>query len=108
VGHVIGAIDGRPIRSHTDYVSRMSTTPIGMQLRAAIVSGSGRLELSIPVADLPVPITQEGAPMHLSSLTDSTLGALLPGFKAFGLVQSARVLAVDNELATTGWIWVGA
>jgi serine protease DegQ len=101
-GDVIVAIDGRPIRGHADYVSRVSTTPIGMPLQVTLVRGSERLELSIPVADLPVPVTPEGAPMHLSSLRGLTLGTMLPGFKAFGLVQGARVLAVDTDLAATG------
>lgn len=101
-GDVIVAIDGRPIRSHADYVSRVSTTPIGMQLRVALVRGSERMELTIAVADLPVPAAPEGAPMQLSSLTGLTLGALLPGFKAFGLVQGARVLTVGDDLSATG------
>ena len=71
-------------------------------MQVALVRGSDRLELSIPVADLPVPASPEGAPMHLSSLTGLKLGAMLPGFKAFGLVQGARVLAVGDDLATTG------
>jgi S1-C subfamily serine protease len=42
----------------------------------------------------------EMAPMGLTSLNGLTLGAMLPGFKAFGLVQGARVLAVNGEMLT--------
>ena len=101
-GDVIVAINDRPIRGHADYVSRVATTPIGGQLRVAIVRGNGRLELPIAVADMPAPVTPEAAPMNLSSLAGLTLGAMLPGFKAFGLVQGARVLTVGDDLAKTG------
>jgi len=101
-GDVIVAINGQPIRGHADYVSRVATTPIGMQLRVAIVRGSERLEKTIAVTDLPVQPTPQSAPMQLTSLTGLTLGAILPGFKAFGLVQGARVLAIGADLEKTG------
>jgi serine protease DegQ len=101
-GDVIVAINGQPIRSHADYVSRVATTPIGTQLRVAIVRGSERLEKTIPVTDLPVPVTPQIAPMQLTSLTGLTLGAMLPGFRSFGLVHGARVLTVGANLEKTG------
>lgn len=101
-GDVIVAINGQPIRGHADYVSRVATTPIGMQLRVAIVRGSERLEKTIAVTDLPVQPTPQSAPMQLTSLTGLTLGAILPGFKAFGLVQGARVLTIGADLEKTG------
>ena len=96
-GDVIVAIDGKPVRGHSDYVARASTTPIGQKLRIELVSPSGRREVTLVVADVAVTPMREDPPMGLASLTGLSLGAMLPGFKAFGLVQGARVLAVEGD-----------
>ena len=102
VGDVIVAIDGKPIRGQSDYVARVATTPIGRPLEVSLVTSSGRRKLTLAVADFVVEPTPEHAPMGLVSLGGVTLGAMLPGFKAFGQVQGARVLGVDGAAAKTG------
>lgn len=97
-GDVIVAIDGKPVRGHTDYVARASTTPIGKKLKIELVSKSGKREVTLAVADVGVTPMSEAPPMGLTSLNGLTLGAMLPGFKAFGLVQGARVLTVNGEI----------
>jgi serine protease DegQ len=101
-GEVIVAIDDKPIRSHRDYVARVSTTPIGQSLTVTLVGAGGRKELSVAVSDIVVPPTPEITPSELTSLKGLTLGAMLPGFKAFGLVQGARVLTVEGAAARIG------
>ena len=53
--------------------------------------------MTLAVADVGVTPMSEAPPMGLTSLNGLTLGAMLPGFKAFGLVQGARVLTVNGE-----------
>jgi len=101
-GDVIVAIDGKPIRSHGDYVARVATTPIGQTLTVTLVGAGGRRELPMAVSDIVVPPTPEIAPSELASLKGLTLGAMLPGFKAFGVVQGARVLTVEGSAARIG------
>ncbi len=101
-GDVIVAIDGKPIRSHGDYVARVGTTPIGKTMTVSLVGAGGRRDLSMAVSDIVVPPTPVTAPSELSSLKGLTLGAMLPGFKAFGTVQGARVLAVEGMAARIG------
>jgi serine protease DegQ len=96
-GDVIVAINGKPVRSQSDYVARASTTPIGQTLKIQLVSQNGNREVKLTVADVAVMPMSEAPPMELASLKGLSLGALLPGFKAFGLVQGARVLAIDND-----------
>lgn len=96
-GDVIVAINGKAVRSHSDYVARASTTPIGQKLSIELVSKAGKRKLTLAIADVAVTPMSEGPPMGLSSLNGLTLGAMLPGFKTFGLVQGARVLAVNGE-----------
>jgi len=99
-GDVIVAINGSPIRTHTDYVARASTTPIGKKLTIQLVSSKGTRDVTLTVTDVSVTPMGERPPMGLSSLNGLTLGAMLPGFKTFGLVQGARVLAVEGETLT--------
>jgi serine protease DegQ len=101
-GEVIVAIDGKPIRSHGDYVSRIATTPIAQKLTVSLVGAEGRRDVSMAVADIIVPATPVAAPAALTALSGLTLGALLPGFKIFGIVQGARVLAAEGAAARTG------
>jgi serine protease DegQ len=99
-GDVIVAVDKKPVRANTDYIARASTTPIGQKLTLQLVSKAGKRDVAVTVADVQVTPMSEMAPMGLTSLNGLTLGALLPGFKAFGLVQGARVLGVDGETLT--------
>ena len=101
-GDVIVSMDGKPVRGHADYVSRVSTTPIGQKLKVGLVGGSGAREIELAVADIVVPPTPETAPMGLPALNGLQLGAMLPGFKGFGLVQGARVLAADGSVGKAG------
>jgi S1-C subfamily serine protease len=103
VGDVIVAIGGRPVRGHTDYVSRVATTPIGRAIEIDVVSKGGAMRRkTVTVADLTIEPEPETAPMGVKSLAGLTLGAVLPGFKAFGEVQGARVLEVTGAVAKTG------
>ena len=101
-GNVIVAIDGKPIRNHGDYVARVATTPIGHTLKVSLVGKGGRRDVPMKVADIVVPPTPVAAPTELASLKGLNLGAMLPGFKAFGIVQGARVLSVDAAAARIG------
>lgn len=96
-GDVIVAMNGKPVRSHSDYVARASTTPIGERLTLQLVSQTGKRDVTLTVADVPVNPMSEAPPAGLSSLDGLTLGAMLPGFKAFGLVQGARVLTASSD-----------
>jgi serine protease DegQ len=96
-GDIIVAIDGKPVRGHSDYVARASTTPIGQKLAIKLVTPSGPRDITLTVADVAVTPMSERPPMELASLKGLTLGAMLPGFKAFGSVQGARVLVTDGE-----------
>jgi S1-C subfamily serine protease len=102
IGQVIVAIDGKPIRNHGDYVARVATTPIGHTLTVSLVSGGSRRDVPMTVADMIVPPTPVAAPSELASLRGLNLGAMLPGFKAFGVVQGARVLTVEAAAARIG------
>ena len=95
-GDVIVAINGKPIRGNSDFISRVSTTPIGKELRIELISGGVKKELALVVADVPVAPMVEAPPMGLASLDGLTLGALLPGFEPFGRLQGARVLSVGT------------
>ena len=101
-GSVIVAIDGKPIRNHGDYVARVATTPIGQTLTVSLIGKGGQRDVPMTVADIVVPPTPIAAPTELASLTGLTLGPMLPGFKAFGLVQGARVLTVEAAAARIG------
>ncbi|MDX2156856.1 MAG: trypsin-like peptidase domain-containing protein [Hyphomicrobiaceae bacterium] len=102
-GDVIVSIDGKPVRGQADYNARVATTSIGRTLRIGLVSGGARKELNLVVADFVVPPTPERAPMGLTALHGLTLGAVLPGFKSFGRVQGARVLAVSGGIESAGF-----
>lgn len=99
-GDVIVGVNGKPVRSQSDYLTRASTTPIGQKLAIQLVSQSGNREVTLTVADVPVTPMSETPPIELTSLNGLSLGAMLPGFKAFGLVQGARVLGIDNAALT--------
>lgn len=101
-GEVIVAIDAKPIRNHGDYVARVSTTPIGHTLTVSLIGKGGRRDVPMTVADVVVPPTLVAAPTELASLRGLSLGAMLPGFKAFGVVQGARVLTVEAAAARIG------
>lgn len=101
-GNVIVAIDGKPIRNHGDYVARVATTPIGQTLTVSLIGEGGQRDVSMTVADIVVPPTPIAAPTELASLAGLTLGPMLPGFRAFGLVQGARVLSADAAAARIG------
>ncbi|KAB2913969.1 MAG: PDZ domain-containing protein [Hyphomicrobiaceae bacterium] len=102
-GDVIVAVANKPVRGHTDFVARVATTPIGQKLKVELVSGGTRRELMLTVADIHVQPVPESPPMTLSSFRGATLGAILPGFAAFGMVHGARVLAIDaGPIADSG------
>jgi serine protease DegQ len=102
-GDVIIAINGKAVRTASDYIANVATTPIGQKLAIQFLSGGMRKELTLAVADIAVTPMAEAPPMGLTSLDGLTLGALLPGFKAFGLVQGARVLSTGTgSLANSG------
>ncbi len=93
-GDVITAVGDKPVRGHPDYAARVATTPIGQTLAVEVLSGGTKSVLKLTVADQSIPPMAETPPMALQSLEGLSLGAMLPGFKSFGLVQGARVLAV--------------
>lgn len=99
-GDVIVAIANKPVRGHTDYVARVSSTPIGQKMKVELISGGAKKELNLTVADITVEPTAEAAPMSLTSLDGLSLGAMLPGFPSFGIVQGARVLTVAGAAMT--------
>ncbi|PPD26358.1 MAG: serine endoprotease DegQ [Hyphomicrobium sp.] len=102
-GDVIVAIAGKPVRGHSDYVARVSSTPIGQSLKVELVGTGGKRELTLMVSDVMVSPMAEVPPMGVKGLDGLSLGAMLPGFKAFGLVQGARVLNVgDGVVAASG------
>lgn len=102
-GNIIVAVDGKPIRGNSDFIARVSTTPIGKTLKIDLLSDGQKKQLALVVADVPVSPMVEPPPMGLTSLNGLTLGALLPGFEAFGQVQGARVLSVGNgNVANSG------
>lgn len=101
-GDIITAIGGKPVRGSSDYVARVSTTPIGKPLKLELLSGGEKKVVTLTVADIPVEPNAETPPMALTSLQGVTLGSLLPGFSAFGAVQGARVLAADGTIARSG------
>jgi len=99
-GDVIVAINDKPVRATSDYNTLVSTTPIGQNVKLQIVSKTGKRELTIAVSDVAVTPMSETPPMGLTSLNGLTLGAMLPGFKAFGSVQGVRVLGVSGDMLT--------
>ena len=99
-GDIIVAVNGTAVRNHSDYVARASTTPIGEKLALQLVSKSGKRAVTLTVADVAVTPMSEVPPMELSSLKGLTLGAMLPGFKAFGLIQGASIVAVEGDVLT--------
>jgi len=93
---VIVAIGGREIRGQADYAARVATTPIGRSLTLRVV-GARRppRDLTLVVADFPIAPEPVSPPM-MSAVDGLTLGAVLPGFKAFGVVQGGRVLSIGT------------
>lgn len=102
-GDVIVAIDGKPVRGNSDYAARVATTPIGRSLAVEYATSGGAMrKVTLAVADIKIDPLPETPPMSVASLSGLTLGAVLPGFKAFGDVQGARVLKVADPVASTG------
>jgi S1-C subfamily serine protease len=103
-GDVVTGIGGKLVRGRSDYVARVSTTPIGRSLKLELVSAGGvKREVTVKVTDLQVDPQPETPPMALTSLGGLSLGAMLPGFKSYGVVQGARVLSVGSgPISTTG------
>lgn len=102
-GDVIVSIAGKAVHSHTDYKARVSTTPIGKALPFVFVSGPSRKEVTLTVAQINYTPEPQLAPLSLPSLKGLTLGTILPGFKAFGVIQGARVLSVGSgPMANSG------
>ncbi len=102
-GDVVVSIANKPVRGHADYAARVATTPIGKSLPLEIVSRSGNRRVTLTVADLVIPPVPQPAPAALKPLEGLTLGAMLPGFEAFGVVQGARVLSLgDKAVAQSG------
>jgi S1-C subfamily serine protease len=97
-GDVIVAINDKPVRANSDYNTHVSTTPIGQSLKLQLVSKTGKRDVMLAVSDVGVMPMSEAPPMGLTSLNGLALGAMLPGFKPFGLVQGARVLKVDSDV----------
>ncbi len=95
-GDVIVSVADKPVRGHADYKALVASTPVGKALPVVLVSGLSRKELTLTVADITIAPMPEPAPISLTSLDGLTLGAILPGFKAFGVVQGARVLSVGS------------
>ncbi len=96
-GDVITAVGNKPVRGQPDYAARVSTTPIGKPLALEVLSGGTKTVHNLTIADLTIPPMSETPPMALQSLEGLSLGAMLPGFKSFGVIQGARVLAVGTS-----------
>jgi S1-C subfamily serine protease len=98
-GEVIISIDGKTVRSHADSAALVWTSPIGTELTLELVSRNARRKVNVKVADIVVPPTPVAAPASAPSLEGAQLADLLPGFKAFGLIQGVRVLSPGAGLA---------
>lgn len=95
-GDVIVGLGGKPVNGHNDYVARVASTPIGQKLKVELVTEKGKREVTLPVTDVMVAPMAVDPPMGVTGLDGLSLGAMLPGFKAFGQVQGARVLKVGS------------
>ncbi len=101
-GDVIVKIAGTSVRGHTDYVSRVASTPIGASLKVELFSDGKPKAVTLTIADIAVEPRAETPPMALKSIAGLTLGSSLPGFKSFGLVQGVRILGATDAAATAG------
>ena len=102
-GDVIVAIAGKPVRGHVDYASRVATTPIGTPTGLTVVTGpSSKREVVVDVADFAIPPVAETGTMSANALQGVQLGMLMPGFRAFGAVQGARVLSLSDRATKFG------
>lgn len=102
VGDVVAEIEGLPVRGASDYVARVASTPIGKTLALTLYSGTKRKDVKLTLADIPVDPKPEVPPMAAKSLAGVVLGAMLPGFKSYGLAQGVRVLKAEGATATAG------
>ncbi|MDZ4842599.1 MAG: trypsin-like peptidase domain-containing protein [Hyphomicrobium aestuarii] len=101
-GDVIYALEGTPVRGHSDYVSRIASTPRGRALKVSLYADGKPKDVTLTISDIKVEPIAETPPMSLGSLKGLVLGTSLPGFKEFGRVQGARVLSVEGALAKSG------
>ncbi|MBX9925270.1 MAG: trypsin-like peptidase domain-containing protein [Hyphomicrobiaceae bacterium] len=101
-GDVIVEIGGTPVRGHSDYVSRVASTPIGTSLKVALYSDGKPKAVTLTIADIAVEPKPETPPMALRSIAGLTLGASLPGFKSFGRVNGVRILDAKGVAAQAG------
>lgn len=101
-GDVIVGLDGTQVRGQSDYVARVSSTPIGKSIKLSLLADGKPKDVTLTVADIAVAPQVESPPMSLASLKGITLGQMLPGFKTYGQVQGVRVLSVEGDLLKTG------
>lgn len=103
-GDVIVGLAGTAVRGQSDYVARVASSPIGREIKVSLLSDGKPKDVILSVSDIAIEPKAELPQMSLTSLKGLSLGAMLPGFRSFGLVQGARVLAVSpgGPLARSG------
>ena len=93
-GDVIVEVDRKPVRSAVEYMTRVSTVPIGGKVALMVRSGAQTRRVSLTVAAGTVEPVEKLLDQKMGGMAGLIIGDIPPGHRLFGDLRGALILRV--------------
>lgn len=95
IGHLVIGIDGAPIRSNADYMTRLGSSAIGDTLELEVAAEDSVRKVSVTMADLKTAPVTTAVPNNFKGIGGLTVASIGPGSPLYGELRGVIVQRME-------------